>query len=568
MRGWVSIWLGSALLLLTSCSKGPTKANSSDWDAYVERYLDAYFAAHPDYAVVEGRHEFDGKLPDFSSQGLAREIARLHAARQQTQAFSDTALDQRQRFERDYLIAAIDGDLFWLESAQAPYRNPQFYNDAIDPEVYLTRPYAPLDQRMRAFIDYAHALPTALDQIRANLRTPLPRTYVDRGRSLTGGLAQYFETDVAGIFSQVQDPQLQSSLRAAIGDDVRALRALDKWFESQRAEATDAFALGADKFQEMLRSTERVDLPLDRIESIGREDLEKNLTALRGACSEFDAGKSLAECVAKANSDKPKGSPVEAARAQVKELRDFVLTQKLATIPGTEEAQVDEAPPYQRWNFAYINIPGPYEKNMPSVYYISPPDPKWSKAEQAAYLPGRAVLLFTSAHEVMPGHFLQFLHANRSASKLGRVFYSYAFTEGWAHYVEEMVWDAGLGSKDPGIHVGQLTEALLRDVRFLSAVGMHTKQMSVEQSERMFRESAFQDAGNARQQAARGTFDPAYLNYTLGKLMIRKLRDDWTASRGGRNAWLQFHDQFLEFGAPPIPLVRAAMLGATAGPPL
>lgn len=568
MRESVSIALGSALLLLTSCGKGLTNTNAADWNAYVQGYLDAYFVAHPDYAVVEGRHEFDGKLPDFSSQGLAREIARLHAARQQVLAFADTALDQRQRFERDYLISAIDGDLFWRESAQAPYRNPQFYNDAIDPEVYLTRPYAPLDQRMRAFIDYARALPTALNQIRANLRTPLPRTYVDRGRALTGGLAQYFENDVPGIFSSVQDAQLQSGLRTAISDAVRALKALDGWFESGRAEATDAFPLGADKFQEMLRSTERIDLPLDRLESIGREDLEKNLTALRDACSQFDRGMSLGECVAKANRDKPKGSPVEAARVQVRELTDFVLAQKLATIPGTEEAQADEAPPYQRWNFAYINIPGPYEKNMPSVYYISPPDPKWSKAEQAAYLPGKAVLLFTSAHEVMPGHFLQFLHANRSTSKLGRVFGSYAFVEGWAHYVEEMVWDAGLGSKDPGIHVGQLTEALLRDVRFLSAIGMHAKQMSVEQSERMFRESAFQDAGNARQQAARGTFDPAYLNYTLGKLMIRKLRNDWTASRGGRSAWLQFHDQFLEFGAPPIPLVRTAMLGSSAGPPL
>jgi uncharacterized protein (DUF885 family) len=160
------------------------------------------------------------------------------------------------------------------------------------------------------------------------------------------------------------------------------------------------------------------------------------------------------------------------------------------------------------------------------------------------------------------------LHANRSASKLGQVFGDYAFNEGWAHYTEQLVWDAGLGSGNPETHIGQLTEALLRNVRFLSAIGLHTKHMTVEQSEQMFRQSAFQDPGNARQQAARGTFDPAYLNYTLGKLMIQKLRDDWTASRGGRNAWLQFHDQFLSFGAPAIPLVRAAMLGAAADPPL
>ena len=154
------------------------------------------------------------------------------------------------------------------------------------------------------------------------------------------------------------------------------------------------------------------------------------------------------------------------------------------------------------------------------------------------------------------------------SSPIGRIFGSYAFIEGWAHYTEEMMWDAGLGSGDPEVHIGQLTNALLRDVRFLSAIGLHVRGMTVQDSERMFRESAFQDAGNARQQAARGTFDPAYLNYTLGKLMIRKLREDWTASRGGKSGWGQFHDQFLSYGAPPVPLVRTAMLGASAGPPL
>ena len=238
------------------------------------------------------------------------------------------------------------------------------------------------------------------------------------------------------------------------------------------------------------------------------------------------------------------------------------------TIPGTEEAQVDEAPPYQRWNFAYIDIPGPYEKGLPSVYYISPPDPKWPPAEQKAYLPGKASLLFTSAHEVWPGHFLQFLHANRVPSKFGQIFVGYAYAEGWAHYAEEMMWESGFGANDPETHVGQLTEALLRNVRFLSAIGLHTGHMTVAESDKMFRESAFADAGDAKQQAARGTFDPAYLNYTMGKLMIRKLRDDWTATHGGRAGWHDFHDQFLSYGGPPIPLVRTAMLGASAGPPL
>jgi uncharacterized protein (DUF885 family) len=163
---------------------------------------------------------------------------------------------------------------------------------------------------------------------------------------------------------------------------------------------------------------------------------------------------------------------------------------------------------------------------------------------------------------------LQFLHSNRAASKFGQVFVGYAFAEGWAHYVEELVWEAGLGEGDPETRIGQLLNALLRNVRYLSATGLHTGRMTVEDSERMFREQAYQDAGNARQQAARGAFDPAYLNYTLGKLMVRKLREDWTASRGGRDVWREFHDRFLSYGGPPIPLVRRAMLGPDAGPPL
>jgi Bacterial protein of unknown function (DUF885) len=553
--------------LVAGCHTAPQPTRSANWDKYVADYLEAYFAVHPEIAVVEGRHEFDGKLPDFSKAAFDKEIASLHSERARAAGFADN-LDQRQQFERDYVIAQIDSDLFWLESARWPYRSPYFYSDRVDPEVYLTRPYAPLDQRMRAFINYEKALPAALDQIRANLQTPMPRTYVDFGRLTFGGLAQYFDHDVKEIFAPVKDPQLQSDFAAANTNAIRALKSLDTWFASQRPKANDNFALGAELFHQMLFATERVDISLDKLQEIGRLDLDRNLAALKEACAQFDPGKSLADCTVKQTADKPKGSPLDAAREQLKELRGFVVDNQIVSIPGTEEAQVDEAPPYQRWNFAYINIPGPYEKGLPSVYYISPPDPKWPAAEQKAYLPGNATLLFTSVHEVMPGHFLQFLHANRVPSRFGQVFVGYAFAEGWAHYAEEMTWDAGLGAKDPETHVGQLTEALLRNVRFLSAIGLHTGHMSVAESEKMFRESAFADEGDARQQAARGTFDPAYLNYTMGKLMIRKLRDDWTATRGGRSAWREFHDQFLSFGGPPIPLVRKAMLGPSAGPPL
>ena len=538
---------------------------SGDWDAYVLEFLNSYFAARPDIAVLAGRHEFDGKLPDWSEAGIKKQIARLHFERDRALRFPGSSLDERRRFEREYLVSQIDRDLFWSESADFPHRNPFFYADPIDPDVYVSRDYAPLPQRLRAYTAYAKAVPAAAEQIRGNLRLPLPRTYIQIGRTSLGGLAAFYEKEVPAVFAAVTDAQLQADFRAANAEAIKAMKDLDSWFASQESSATDDFALGAEKFREMLKATEQVDVPLDQLEQIGRQDMDRNLTALRDECAKYAAGQSIEQCVAKAEGNKPQGSAVEAARRQLADLKTFILEKKLVTIPGQEEARVAEAPPYKRWNFAYINIPGPYEKGLPSTYYISPPDPSWPQAQRDAYLPGKGSLLFTSVHEVWPGHFLQFLHANRSSSKFGQVFVGYAFAEGWAHYTEEMMWDGGLGGGDPTLHIGQLLEALLRNVRFLSAIGLHTHGMTVAESERMFREQGHQDPGNARQQAARGTFDPAYLNYTIGKLMIKKLREDWTATRGKRDAWRDFHDQFLTYGGPPIPLVRRAMLGDVPG---
>jgi len=194
------------------------------------------------------------------------------------------------------------------------------------------------------------------------------------------------------------------------------------------------------------------------------------------------------------------------------------------------------------------------------VYYIAPPNPEWSEEDQLAYIPGETDLYAITVHEVWPGHFLQFLHANRAENNIGQHFSTYTFTEGWAHYTEQMMVDAGLGDSDPEVRIGQLLNALLRNVRYISAIGLHAEGMSVDESQQLFEEKGFQDFGNAVQQANRGTFDPGYLNYTLGKLMINKLRSDWTTDRGGREAWGEFHDLFLSFGSPPIPLIRKQML--------
>ena len=569
-----------ALIALTGCQPQPMNANQNSnansnvasnakWDSYVEQFLTDYFTANPTFGVIQGRHEFDGKFPDWSADGLSKEIARLKSEREKASAFKDDQLDERQRFERDYLISQIDKDLFWRETADQPHMNPYYYADPIDPDVYVSREYAPLETRIKAYTTYAKNVPAALEQIKSNLKPPLAMNLIKIGRQTIGGLADFYEKDVVKIFEPVADQQSQADFKTANEAATKAIRDFDSWLASQEGTATNNFALGPDKFKAMLKQTEGVDIDLAQLEEIGKKDLQRNLDAMKVECDKFAPGMTLIECSNKASEHKAEGSDVvQAATAQLADLRKFIQEKDIVTLPGTEECKVKQAPPYKAWNFAYINIPGPYEKNLPSIYYVSPPDPKWDKKKQDEYVPGKGSLLFTSVHEGYPGHFLQFLHANRSKSKFGQVFVGYAYAEGWAHYTEEMMYDAGLGAGDAELHIGQLQEALLRDVRFISAIGLHTKGMTVEESKKMFLEQGLRSEGEAEQQSARGTFDPAYLNYTMGKLMIKKLREDWTSSRGGRSAWKQFHDAFLSYGGPPIPLVRKAMMGKDDKGPL
>lgn len=567
------LFAGLAGVALASCSATSAASQSTmaaltplpttGWIAFRDTFIEDWFKVSPADAVYQGRHDYDGGLGDWSPEGLKRQGAFLREAIAKAKGFDARKLTVDEAFERDHLVTVAAGKLFWLEDADFPHRNPAWYVKAgLDPNVYIARAYADAPTRMRAMISFMRKIPGATAQIRANLNAPMPLSFVNYGTAAFNGFGDYYTGDAKKAFASVKSPALQDEFDQVAADASRAMHALGAWVESRRGTATQDFALGAERFSRMVKMTEGVDVPLATLEAAGKGDLLRNQRALAQACKTFAPGATVPACMAKMNADKPAGNdPVAEARKQIPELRAFVLSSGIVTIPDDEQALVEESPPYNRQNSAYIDPPGPFERGIPSVYYLSPPDPAWSKAERDGFIPGKADLLFTSVHEVMPGHFLQFRHANRSPSIFGRLFVGYAFAEGWAHYAEEMMWDAGLHKGDAETHIGQLSNALLRNCRYLSAIGLHTGRMTQEQSRRMFVEQCYQDEGNAKQQSARGTYDPAYLNYTMGKLMIRRLRDDWTASHGGRASWKAFHDRFLRYGGPPIPLVRKAMLG-------
>lgn len=552
--------LAASLLALSACDTASNQtapaASSESWSAFRDNFLGGYFPLNPTFAVYQGKHEFDGKLPDWSPEGLAKQAAFLEKAIADAKAF-DGAMTDAERFERDYLVKVAEGQLFFLRDTDFAKKNPAFYDGALDPNVYIARPYADAETRMKAFIAYAENVPAAAAQIKANLELPLPATFVKYGAAGFGGFADYYTGDAKAAFAEVKDETLHKRFDDAAAKAAAAMKDLADHIQSQPG-TPDGFALGAERFSKMLLTNEGVDTSLAELEAIGRADLKRNQDALKAACARYAAGQTIADCMKKMASNKATDGPVAEARRQLPMLRAFLVEKDLVSIPGTEEAQVQESPPYNRQNSAYIDIPGPYETGLPSVYYISPPDPSWDRQTQLDFVPGKKDLMFTSVHEIWPGHFLHFLHSNRAESIFGKLFVGYAFAEGWAHYTEEMMWEAGLGDGDPEMHIGQLSNALLRNCRYLSAIGLHTQGMTVEQSEKLFKDECFQDEGNARQQAARGTYDPLYLNYTLGKLMIRKLREDWT--KGDRTKWRAFHDEFLSYGGPPIPMVRAAMM--------
>jgi hypothetical protein len=554
-----------ASIALSACNGGneeaaaPVAEAKQPWSEFVATVVDDYYRQNPESASDAGLHQYDGQMSDMSAASMADYGNWIDSVL--AEADSYTNLKGIEAFERDYLTTSLSGQLFWLRDSEFPSKNPMVYSGAIGISVFIDREYAPLDQRMQAYTRYIEQVPGMLEQMKENLQPPLPAPYVEMGHRIFSGLVEYLSTAVPAVFAPVADEQLQRQFTAANDAAVEAIQQSVNWLEDLKATATNDYALGEERFLKMLRSSQGVDVTLEELKAAGQKNLDSNLQLLHEACAEFAPGASTKDCMAKAAVNKPPEGAVAGAERQLPMLRKFVVENNIASIPGAEDALVDEAPPHQRFNFAYINIPGPFETGLPSTYYIAPPDPNWSEEDQLAYIPGETDLLAVSVHEVWPGHFLQYLHSNRTENSVGQHFGTYTFSEGWAHYTEQMMVDAGLGKGDPEVRIGQLQNALLRNVRYMSAIGLHTEGMTIKQSQAMFEEKAFKDFGNASQQAYRGTYDPGYLNYTLGKLMINKLRDDWTTGKGGREAWGRFHDQFLSYGVPPIPLVREQMLG-------
>jgi uncharacterized protein (DUF885 family) len=547
----------------------PESSGDRDLATAIETFLVGHFEFRPGFAIDLGLHEYDGKVPDRSRAAIEREVARLRQARTQFTALDPAKLSARRRVDREIVLAEIAKELFDLDTRKKPFRDPFFYLFKFSLNAYVARDYAPAAERAAAMLRACEAAPAYYRQATANLEAKLPRAWLQAGAMISGGTIQFLEGDARKAFASLPDTALRDQLDGCLSALAKDVGAFAGALKAKLPEGTDDFRLGADNLVALLREVEGLDLDLATLERVARTDLDRNTKAITEAAAKIDPNGELAAVIAKVSDDKPAADQVLAeATAQLATLRTFITSKAIVSLPRPDPIEVRASPVFMRGNFAALGGVGPFERApLPSYYYIAPPDPAWPIEQQRGYILSKHDLLFTSAHEVMPGHFVQGMHQRASDSRVLKAFETYTASEGWAHYVEEMMWEQGLGDRDPRAQIGMLKNALLRNVRFLVALGYHAGTMTPDDATKLFVERAFADPKMASQQAMRGTLDPMFLGYTLGKLVIMELRADWQRANPTKSL-REFHDEFLSYGEAPLPVTRRMMLGPAAKPPL
>ncbi len=574
--------LAFALILLTLALRAAVFAaqtEDAEYEAVAEEYIKTYLAAHPLQGTALGLHEYDGKISDYSRLALDAELNRLQRFDDRLSKFDATKLSPRQSIDLRILQTAVKKDLFELQDMSMFERNPMVYARAADVNTYIKRNFAPLEDRIRSLIAIESQIPNILIAARTNLNEKLPKPFVELAIQIARGSADFLKKDLVAAISGLKDEQLRSAFQEANRKAASALNDYAAWLEREKLpKASLDFALGEEKFRRFLAQTELVDLPPQKILEIGMAQLKAEQDAFAEAAKKVDPNKSPIEVFKQIQSEHPTPDKlIPDVAKDLDKIRKYVLSHHLVSIPSDIRAKVKETPQYLRaTSFASMDTPGPFEKRATEAYYyVTPTENNWPEKQKQEWL--MAFNYYTSdvvsIHEAYPGHYVQFLHLNASpASKVEKIFGSYAFIEGWAHYCEKMMLDEGFGgpatstSSEDDIkraakyRMAQADEALLRLCRLCVSIKMHTQNMSLDEATKFFQDNCYYEEKPARQEAIRGTFDPGYLNYTLGKLQILKLRDDYKAQEGDDFSLQKFHNELLNHGMPPIRLLREIML--------
>jgi uncharacterized protein (DUF885 family) len=574
------------ILALAGCSSSGPQADStsnSGGDAaftqIAEDYINGYLAWRPLEAMQLGFHQYDGKLTDYSQASIDGELARLKEFDHKLGALKAAELSPQANFDYRDLQAGIRRALFSIQEMGSFSRNPMTYASALDVSGYIKRDFAPLPQRVRAIIAILNEAPKVMAAGRANLQDILPKPWVETAIEQGNGSADFLEKDLVDALKDLKDAALRAQFNAANKQAVAEVRGFVKFLKEEKLpEANNAFALGKDNFAKMLREGELITQSPDRVLEIGLAELHREQALFAEAAAKIDPAHKPLEVFEQIQHDHPTAEGlIPDTRKDLEAIRKFLVDHHIVTIPSEVRPRVEETLPFERASsFASMDTPGPFEtKATEAYYYVTPVEAKWTDKEKEDWL--EAFNYYTgdvvSIHEAYPGHYVQFLCMNASsATKVEKIFGSYAYIEGWAHYSEQMMMDEGFGEDGPAAgqqpvalkaakyRMAQLDEALLRLCRLCVAIKMHCHGMSVEEGTKFFHENCYYGEKPAHAEAMRGTFDPGYANYTLGKLMILKLRKDYQAQEGADYSLEKFHNEFLRHGTPPVPLLREVML--------
>ena len=576
---WFILFLTALSLLSKNVPSLAAESEDGEYEAVAEEYIKGYLGAHPLEGTALGLHEYDGKITDYSRLALDAELSRLRRFDDRLAKFDPGKLSPRQSIDLRILQAAVKKDLFEMQDMSVFERNPMIYARAADVNVYIKRNFAPLEDRVRSLVAIESQIPNILIAARTNLNAVVPKPYVELAIQIAKGSADFLKKDLVAAIGNLKDEQLRVAFHEANRRGANALNDYAAWLEREKLpKASMDFALGEEKFGRFLAQTQLVDLPPQKILEIGLEQLKAEQAAFAEAAKKIEPNKSPIEVFKQIQSEHPTPQNLIADVAKdLDKIRKYVLSQHLVSIPSEIRAKVKETPQYLRaTSFASMDTPGPFEKRAnEAYYYVTPAENDWPEKQKEEWL--TAFNYYTSdvvsIHEAYPGHYVQFLHLNTSpANKVEKIFGSYAFVEGWAHYCEKMMLDEGYGSSTNSTpseddvkraakyRMAQADEALLRLCRLCVSIKMHTQKMSLDEATKFFRENCYYEEKPARQEAMRGTFDPGYLNYTLGKLQILKLRDDYKAQQGDDFSLQKFHNELLNHGMPPIRLLREIML--------
>jgi len=565
------------LAALFSCEQktqpaAPVVSGDAAFQKLADNYLAGYLAWRPATGVALGYHQYDGKVTDLHKESLGKELGRLKDFDQQMSATDTTSLSPKQFYDFRILRSAIKNEIFNFEDMGTYDRNPMTYAEAVDVSIYVKRNFAPIEDRVKSIIAIEKNALNVFAAAKVNLKDSLAKPYIETAIEIAQGSTDFLGGDLKIALKGVKNDSLMKAFNMANKSAIAAIKTYVTWLQKVKLpKATNKYAIGEASYKKMLLYSEGITLSPEKILAIGLAELKKEQVIFNAAAKTINPNKKPIDVYHDLQKEHPTAENlIPEARKNVEAIRKFLTDKNIVTMPATVNLKVEETPQFARATSTASNDdPGPFEtKATEAYYYITPVDPKWTAKQKEDWL--RQFDYYTTdnitIHEAYPGHYTQFLHLNASsATRIEKIFNSYAYVEGWAHYCEKMMADEGYGHNGDTVKAAkyrltQSGDALLRLCRLCVSIKTHCQGMNVDDATKFFMDNWYQGDKPSRQEALRGTFDPGYLFYTIGKLEILKLRADYEKQEGANFSLKKFHDEVLDHGMPQIRLLREVML--------